>query len=91
MRLAHDILPISQMKTRAAALLREVGETRRPLVLTDKGEARGVLLDVASYQELRDATLLLKLLAQGEEDVRRGRTVPQEVVFARARARRGSQ
>lgn len=87
MRIAQDIRPISQMRTRAAQLLREVGETRRPLVLTDKGEAKGVLMDVASYQQLRDATLLLKLIAQGEQDVRSGRTVPQAKVFARARAR----
>ena len=29
------------------------------------------------HQEMRDATLLLKLVVQGEEDVRQGRTIPQ--------------
>lgn len=87
MRIAQDIRPSSQMRTRGAALLREVEQTRRPVVLTEKGEAKGVLMDVASYQSLLDATMLLKLLAQGEEDIRRGRTVSQELVFARARAR----
>lgn len=91
MRLAEDIKPVSQLRTRAAQLLREVSETRRPVVITEKGEAKGVLMDVASYQELRDATLLLKLLAQGEEDVRQGRTVSQAKVFARARARLAKQ
>lgn len=87
MRITQDIRPISQMRTRGAALLREVEETRRPVVLTENGEARGVLMDVASYQNLLDATLLLKLLAQGEEDVRHGRTIPQELVFVHAHAR----
>ncbi len=87
MRLREDIKPITYMKTRAAELLRTVDETRRPVVITQNGEARGVVLDVTSYEELRDATMMLKLIAQGEEDVRRGRTVPQEEVFRSIRSR----
>jgi hypothetical protein len=44
-------------------------------------------MDFASYQELRQATLLLRLLAQGEADVQEGRTVPQERVFKSLRGR----
>ncbi len=87
MRLNEDIKPITYMKTRAAELLRTVDENRRPVVITQNGEPKGVLLDVTSYQELRDATLLLKLLAQGEEDVRQGRAVPQDDVFREIRSR----
>jgi len=63
-----------------------VGETRRPVVITQSGEPKGVLMDFTSYQELRQAALLLRLLAQSESDVRRGRTVPQKRVFAGLRA-----
>ena len=87
MRFREDIKPITYMKTRAAELLRTVGETRRPVVITQNGEARGVVLDVDSYEELRNATLMLKLVAQGEEDIRQGRTLPQEDVFREVRAR----
>ena len=87
MRLREDIKPITYMKTRAAELLRRVDETRRPVVITQNGEAKGVVLDVASYEELRDATLMLKLVAQGDEDIRQGRTVPQEEVLEAARSR----
>jgi hypothetical protein len=44
-------------------------------------------MDFASYEELRQATLLLRLLAQGEADVREGRTEPQAQVFKRLRAK----
>jgi prevent-host-death family protein len=87
MRIEHDTKPVTYMKTQAAELLRSVGENRRPVVITQSGEPKGVLMDFASYEELRRATLLLRLLAQGEADVRRGRTVAQERVFADARAR----
>ena len=57
------------------------------MVITQNGEPKGVLLDVASYQELRDAVLLLKLAAQGKADVRAGRVVPQREVFESLRDR----
>jgi len=87
MRIEHDVKPVTYMKTRAADLLRSVEESRRPVIITQSGEPRGVLMDFESYQELRRATLLLRLLAQGEADVRGGRVVPQDQVFRRLRAR----
>jgi prevent-host-death family protein len=86
-KLTEDIKPMTYMKTRAAELLREVKRSRRPVVITQNGEAQAVVLDVATYEALRDATLLLKLTAQGEADVQAGRTVPQSEVFARVRRR----
>ena len=74
MRIEHDIKPVTYMKTKAAELLRSVDESRRPVVITQSGEPKGVLMDFASYQELREATLLRRLVAQGEADVRDGRT-----------------
>jgi prevent-host-death family protein len=82
-----DIRSVTEMKTGAARLLRTVGETRRPLVITQNGEPRGVLMDFESFQEMRQAMLLLKLVAQGEADVRAGRVVSQAKVFTRIRRR----
>ncbi|HYT31674.1 MAG TPA: type II toxin-antitoxin system Phd/YefM family antitoxin [Thermoanaerobaculia bacterium] len=87
MRVRRDIEPVTALKTGAARLLRTVNETRRPVVITQSGKPKGVLLDFESYEELREATLLLKLIAQGEADVRAGRTASQDEVFAAARAR----
>jgi prevent-host-death family protein len=87
MRIQHDFKPVTYMKTNAADLLRSVDESRRPVVITQSGEPRGVLMDFTSYQELREATLLLRLLAQGEADVRESRTEVQGAVFRRIRGR----
>jgi prevent-host-death family protein len=82
-----NIRPVTHMKTRAAELLKTVDETRRPIVITQNGKPRGVLLDFESYQEIRQATLLLKLLVQGEAEARSGKTVSQDEVFTEARRR----
>jgi prevent-host-death family protein len=87
MKTAEDIRSVTDMKMHAARILRMVGETRRPVVITQSGEPKGVLMDFESFQEMRQATLLLKLIAQGEADARGGRVVPQAEVFSRLRRR----
>jgi prevent-host-death family protein len=87
MRLTEDIKPLSDLQSRAAEILRQVNDSRRPVVITEEGEARAVVLDIQSYEALRDATLLLQLAAQGEADFREGRVLPQDKALARVRAR----
>ena len=87
----RHIESVTALKTGAAKLLRMVNETRRPVVITQNGEPKGVLLDFDSYEELREATLLLKLIAQGEADARAGRALSQDDVFAEARKRLSSR
>ncbi len=91
MRLRGDIQPVTSLKTGTARLLRAVNETRRPVVITQSGEPKGVLLDFETYEELREATLLLKLIAQGEADVRARRILLQDDVFAAVRTRLSSR
>jgi prevent-host-death family protein len=70
------------LKSNAAELLEQINETHRHVIITQNGEARAVLQDPESFERMRRAIGLLKLFAQGEDDVRVGRTVPQRKVFA---------
>ena len=65
MSIEKDIRPITYLKSRAADLLRQVNETRRPVIITQNGEPRAVLQDPQSYESMRNALGLLKLIAQG--------------------------
>ncbi len=87
MGIREEIRPVTYLKSRAADLLGQINETRRPVVITQNGEPRGVLQDPVSYEQTRSAISLLKLLVQGEEDSRRGKTVPAGEVFAGVRER----
>jgi prevent-host-death family protein len=86
MRLIEDIKPVTYLKTQAAELLRRVRESRRPVIITQNGEARAVVMDIDSYQQIRDAILLLKMVAQGEAYVRTGDVVEQDAVFKQLRS-----
>ena len=80
-----DVRPITQLKNRTADLVREVTENGRPITITQNGEAKVVVMDVESYDRWRSSMALLKMLALGEADVERGRTVKQKEAFLRAR------
>ena len=81
MNISSDIKPVSFLKSHAADILKQIDETHRPIVITQNGEPRGVLQDPESYDNMRKAIGLLKLLSQGEEDVKQGNIKSQERVF----------
>lgn len=85
MNLESDIRSISYVKSNAAAMLKHVNETHNPLVITQNGEAKGVLLDPKSYQEMVDALGILKLTAAGERDIEAGRLAEHQSTMASLR------
>lgn len=81
MSIEKDIRSITYLKSRAADLLKQVNETHRPVIITQNGEPKAVLQDPQSYESMRNALGLLKLISQGEEDIRKGNVRSQEEVF----------
>lgn len=81
MKVSSDIKPISYLKSHAADILKQINETHRPIVITQNGEPKAVVQDPDSYDNMRNAIGILKLISQGEEDVRQGRSRGQEEVF----------
>jgi prevent-host-death family protein len=82
MNISKDIKPITYLKSRAPDLLKQINQTHRPVVITQNGEPRAVLQDPESYENMRNAIGIMKLISQGEEDVKAGRLKSQEDVFA---------
>jgi prevent-host-death family protein len=82
MKPSQTIKPISYVKANTAEVLRQVNETREPVVITQNGEARAVLQDVGSYEELQESLALLKLIAQGKRDLDDGHARPLRRVVA---------
>jgi prevent-host-death family protein len=89
MRYSTQIKPISYLKANAAEILEAIADTRQPVVITQNGEAKAVLQDVASYERTQETLLLLKILALGQRQVDEGQTVPARAAVARLKARRG--
>lgn len=90
LNLAEDIQPISELEAKAAALLRQVQETRRPVVLTEKGKGAAVLVDLETYQNLLEEIELLQDVHRGLADAEAGRVTPHAEARARLLARYSS-
>ena len=89
MSLKKDIRTVTEMKTRASGLLDQVNAERRPIIVTKDGKPRGVLLDVESYEEMRNAVGLMALALEGLDEVRSGRYLTQDEVVRKLNARYG--
>ncbi|MFN7974122.1 MAG: type II toxin-antitoxin system Phd/YefM family antitoxin [Acidobacteriota bacterium] len=87
MAIKEDIRSVTYLKAKAADLLVQVNETHRPVIITQNGQARAVLQDPETFERMRMAIGLLKLLSQGEEDARQGRLTSHDEVFRKLRAK----
>ena len=83
MKLTKDIKPVTFLKANAAALLEQINETHRPVVITQNGEPKAVLQDPQSFENMRNALGILKLISQGEEDIKKGKAQTQKIIFDR--------
>ncbi|WP_026245058.1 type II toxin-antitoxin system Phd/YefM family antitoxin [Alkalispirochaeta alkalica] len=81
MNFSEDIKPISYIKTNAADMLKRVNETHNPIVITQNGETKAVLLDTESYQDMRNSLGILKLLTESEKDIENRSIHDQNEVF----------
>jgi prevent-host-death family protein len=87
MTLAKQIKPISYLKACTAEAVRTVTDTGEPLFITQNGEAKMVVQDIRSYEETQETLALLKILALGEVEVNKGRTVASTKAFEALRQR----
>jgi prevent-host-death family protein len=88
----HALLVSSQtfsyLKANAAEVFHQLAEKREPLVITQKGEAKAVLQDVASYEETQETLALLKILALGNREIEDGKLKPVAKGVDRLRAKK---
>ncbi len=84
MNLKETVKPITYLKNNAAEVIRDASVSGRPLLVTQNGEAKAIIMGVEQYQEWRRMLALLKLIAQGEADIAAGRIAPQSEGFERA-------
>jgi prevent-host-death family protein len=87
MRYSTQIRPISYLKANAAEVLQVLEEQRKPMIITQNGEAKAVIQDVTSYEETQETLALLKILALGSQQVERGEITPISEVASRLRAK----
>jgi prevent-host-death family protein len=79
---AAQIKPISYLKSHAAEIVKTLTESREPMLVTQNGEAKLVVMDIQSWQENEETLALLKMLAMGNKQIEAGEYQSAEEVFA---------
>jgi prevent-host-death family protein len=87
MRYSTQVKPISYLKANSAEVLAQLTELRTPMLITQNGEAKAVLQDVASFEATQETLALLKLLALGNQEIEKGKVKPLAEVAQRLRAK----
>ena len=73
--LAQDLRPISYVKANTTEIVNYVANTKSPVVITQNGEAKAVIIDIESYQKTINAINLAKLLSFSEKDIKSGKLI----------------
>ena len=82
MKFSTQIKPISYLESHASQLVKDLTENREPMLITENGEAKLVVLDVKSYEEQQQMLALLRILAIGNREIENGQFRSAEDVFA---------
>lgn len=82
MKFSTQVKPISYLKSHAAEIVKDLTENRKPMLITQNGEAKLVVMDVKSYEEQEETLALLKILALGNREIEQGKFREVEDVFA---------
>lgn len=81
-----QIVPITDLRQDAAALLKKLRNSREPLIITQRGRAAAVMLSVEEYERENSERQLLRLLARGEKEIKAGEGFDLDTVLSEADA-----
>jgi prevent-host-death family protein len=82
MKLSTNVKPISYLKDNAAQIIKDITESREPLLITQNGESKLVVMDVKTYEDNIQTLLMLKILAMGQSQINNGQFRSSDEVFA---------
>lgn len=67
------IIPISDLRQNAAAVLQRLRGSQEPVVITQRGRAAAVLLSVDTYEQSEEERQILRALARGDREIQSGK------------------
>ena len=67
-----NIIPVSDLRQDAANILKKLKKNKEPLIITQRGRATAVMIDVQSYEKSEHEKEILRLLAKGEREIGAG-------------------
>lgn len=79
-----NIVPITDLRQDATAIVKRVAKLREPLIITQRGRAAAVLVSIEEYEHSQHELELLRLLARGEKEIEAGKGHDLDTVLSEA-------
>ncbi len=76
----QNIKSLSEFKENALQLLKQINTTRRPLIITQHGKSKAVLMDVSEYQNLIEKLEILEDIYASEKQIAEGKGISHNQV-----------
>ena len=77
-QLDEDIKPLSEFRANVASFIDKVRETKRPVVITQRGKSAAILIDVSEYEALLQKIEILTDIHVAEKQIEDGLSVEHE-------------
>jgi len=72
---------MTYLKNKTANVLIYINDTHRPMIITQNGEVKAVIQDPKSYEDMRNALAIMKLLSLSEDDIRKRNVYDEKDLF----------
>lgn len=90
MELSTAVRPISEVKAQAAEIICTFSEDAAPpVVITQNGEAKAVLMGIHEYERIQETLAMLKALSLSGKSLEAGKGRPAQEAFADLRRHEG--
>lgn len=76
--LNQDIQPLSEFRAGVSKFLHQVNESKRPLVITQRGKGVAVLIDVTEFELMQQKLELFEDIQRAESQIENGKGIPHE-------------
>ena len=82
MKYSENIKPISFLKSHASEIIRNLNKSKKTIIITQNGEAKAIVQDIKLYEQNLESMALLKILAQSNESIKKGKIKPIKDAFS---------
>jgi prevent-host-death family protein len=79
-----NIIPVSDLRQGAAKVLKQLRNNKEPVIITQRGRAAAVIIDVEAYEKSEREKEILRLLAKGDKEIEIGEGYDLDTVLAEA-------
>ena len=84
--LSQDLVPVNEFRSNIATYLKQISESGRPVVITQRGRAAAVLVEPSVLDQIEESAEVVRKVVRGMEQGATGKTVSSDVLFAELEA-----